>query len=212
MAAGSKRRYPFEMGNEPSVSAARLHEAAHAWQPVDPGDVLAMDIDRRKQADESKISCVRRLREKHPELNLEQLSQRSGMQMRSLRAYPELLIPPDEVARLRNQIPREARDSGMEYARKLHALGRGFSLEDLSIRSGVAIHLLEADPRLWPPSPQLARPSNLIQRNVNESNASYARRLREAHPDLTLLDIAKQSLAPVRQLIRDFKRKGPSAT
>ncbi|SUA93217.1 hypothetical protein [Pandoraea pulmonicola] len=166
-----------------------------AFQGELPPELAAIRDTTPRRDGETNISYARRLHAAKPSLTLAQLSRLSRVSGGSLRCDPAFRgkLSPELVA-IRDTTPRREGESRMGYARRLHIDKPDLTLAQLAQLSGVTERNLRSDPAFWGElPPELVAIRDTTPRREEELNSDYARRLRAAKPDLTLVQLAQLS-------------------
>jgi hypothetical protein len=167
------------------------------------------------------IKYARKLKQNFPGLTLPALAAGSGVQLSALKADPHVnppLLPNDEQGKLNRALatcPREF-ETAIKYALKLKAFDPSLSIEALALGAGVKVEAISHDLRLNPPQlpqDQQRRVDDAVRRfpraPTHKSDAEYARRLKEAVPDLSLEELSAASHVQVPRLKVDPKVNPP---
>jgi hypothetical protein len=167
------------------------------------------------------IKYARKLKQNFPGLTLPALAAGSGVQLSALKADPQITPPvlsseqQGKLNRAQATCPRGF-ESAIKYALKLKACDPTLSVEALALGAGVKVEAISHDLRLNPPQlpqDQQRRVDDAVRRfprvPTHKSDAEYARRLKEACPDLSLEELSAASHVQVPRLRVDPKVNPP---
>jgi hypothetical protein len=168
-----------------------------------PPELAAVGKEFPRLGNESRLRYARRLQAQQPGLSRHDLSLLSGANEATLAAYPPLRDLAADLRALRKQLPRLDGESSIAYARRLRDAWPELSLRQIADLSGVQEGILRNDRAFQELPPELVELRVAHPQGRDEKNLTYARRLHDVQPPLSLWSISRLSGITKGHLRRD---------
>jgi hypothetical protein len=192
-----KMLYPnLSMSNTAKIVGVRACELWHlpVFNELTESGAAAQWLMPR-EPDESDHEYVSRLRSifPAPELTVKDLCRLSGVQERRMRTMPEFLTLSSSAQAAIDAIKKSSDESSRDYAVRLTKNFSGLRKRDLSCISGLSLRELRNTPELRELSPTAQAARMACPKTDDENMSAYARRIKLAHPHLTILECSSLS-------------------
>jgi hypothetical protein len=192
-----KMLYPnLSMSNTAKIVGVRACELWHlpVFNELTESGAAAQWLMPR-EPDESDHEYVSRLRSifPDPELTVKDLCRLSGVQERRMRTMPEFLTLSSSAQAAIDAIKKSSDESSRDYAVRLTKNFSGLRKRDLSCISGLSLRELRNTPELRELSPTAQAARMACPKTDDENMSAYARRIKLAHPHLTILECSSLS-------------------